>query len=348
MMNDVYQNVAIANGYARDVVAGVIPACCYTIQACQLHLDDLARQGEPSFPFRFDSDKAERAARFIQLLPHTKGEFAYRQLLLSLQPWQMFIICCVFGWVRKSNGPRRFKQAYIEAPRKNGNTTLAGAVGLYLLADDEPAADVRVAAQTRQAAYELFCIVKQMVSRSDILRDQYGVKALVGGTYTMADGVLEEIRSNPYHEPHFPTGVIVDNYQELLPYHLDGVVVEGDEARANVVQWMQSTAGTNIDGPCYDKRREVIEMLAGTVPDDELFGIIYTIDEGDDWTDPKVLAKANPNMGVSVYAEFLLAQQGKASRAAIEQLLYSDDSDVSFMEVFKAKHLNIWPKPQGK
>lgn len=61
-----------------------------------------------------------------------------------------------------------------------------------------------------------------------------------------------------------------------------------------------------------------------------------------------MLAKANPNMGVSVYAEFLLAQQGKASRAAIEQLLYSDDSDVSFMEMFKAKHLNIWPKPQGK
>lgn len=59
------------------------------------------------------------------------------------------------------------------------------------------------------------------------------------------------------------------------------------------------TAGYNIEGPCYDKRREVIEMLNGTVPNDELFGVIYTVDEGDDWTDPKVLEKANPNMGVS-------------------------------------------------
>ncbi|MGQ7189811.1 hypothetical protein ACUODJ_47725, partial [Escherichia sp. HC-CC] len=70
-----------------------------------------------------------------------------------------------------------------------------------------------------------------------------------------------------------------------------------------------SRAGHNIEGPCYDKRREVIEMLNGSVPNDELFGIIYTVDEGDDWTDPQVLEKANPNIGVSVYREFLLSQQ---------------------------------------
>ncbi len=55
--------------------------------------------------------------------------------------------------------------------------------------------------------------------------------------------------------------------------------------------WAITTAGYNIEGPCYDKRREVIEMLNGSVPNDELFGIIYTVDEGDDWTDPQVLEK---------------------------------------------------------
>jgi len=265
-------NVDIANGYARDVVRGNIPACRYVIQACQRHLDDLAKQGEQSFPFRFDKDKAERAATFIQLLPHTKGEWAYCNLLLSLRPWQMFIICCVFGWVRKGSGLRRFKQAYTESPRKNGNTMLAGAVGLCLLTDDDPGADVRVAAPTTQFAYELLGITRQMVNRSDILRNGYGIRALVGGAYTIDGGVLEAISCNPRHRPHFPSGVIIDNYQELSPYYLGGVVIDGDEARDQVLQWMQSTAGYNIDGPCYDKRREVIEMLAGTVPDDELFG----------------------------------------------------------------------------
>ncbi len=80
--------------------------------------------------------------------------------------------------------------------------------------------------------------------------------------------------------------------------------------------WAITTAGYNIEGPCYDKRREVIEMLNGSVPNDELFGIIYTVDEGDDWTDPQVLEKANPNIGVSVYREFLLSQQQRAKNNA--------------------------------
>ncbi|EPY8426546.1 phage portal protein [Citrobacter youngae] len=71
-------------------------------------------------------------------------------------------------------------------------------------------------------------------------------------------------------------------------------------------------------------------MLNGTVPNDELFGVIYTVDEGDDWTDPKVLEKANPNMGVSVYRDFLLSQQQRAINNARQA------------GVFKTKHLNIW------
>ena len=62
--------------------------------------------------------------------------------------------------------------------------------------------------------------------------------------------------------------------------------------RRQPLMWAITTAGYNIEGPCYDKRREVIEMLNGSVPNDELFGIIYTVDEGDDWTDPQVLGKS--------------------------------------------------------
>ncbi|MDW1293825.1 terminase TerL endonuclease subunit, partial [Klebsiella pneumoniae] len=101
-------------------------------------------------------------------------------------------------------------------------------------------------------------------------------------------------------------------------------------ARRQPIMWAITTAGYNIEGPCYDKRREVIEMLNGTVPNDELFGVIYTVDEGDDWTDPAVLHKANPNMGVSVYSDFLLSQQSRAK------------NNPRMAGIFKTKHLNIW------
>ncbi|MBA5744989.1 hypothetical protein H3289_25605, partial [Escherichia coli] len=176
---------------------------------------------------RFDKDLAERAAKFIQLLPHTKGEWAFKRMPITLEPWQLFVICCAFGWVNKGTRLRRFREVYTEIPRKNGKSAISAGVALYCFA-----------------------------------------------LYT--------------------------------------TMLTGMGARRQPLMWAITTAGYNIEGPCYDKRREVIEMLNGSVPNDELFGIIYTVDEGDDWTDPQVLEKANPNIGVSVYREFLLSQQQRA------------------------------------
>ncbi|MCZ5238423.1 terminase large subunit, partial [Escherichia coli] len=75
--------------------------------------------------------------------------------------------------------------------------------------------------------------------------------------------------------------------------------------RRQPMMWAITTAWYNNEGTCYDKRREVIEMLNGSVHNDELFGIINTVDEGDDWTDPQVMEKAKQNIGESVYSEIL-------------------------------------------
>jgi phage terminase large subunit-like protein len=127
-----------------------------------------------------------------------------------------------------------------------------------------------------------------------------------------------------------PSCAIIDEYHEHDSAALYETMLTGMGARRQPLVLIITTAGANIEGPCYDKRRQVIEMLEGTVPDDELFGWIFTIDEGDDWTDPAVLAKANPNMGVSVYREYLESQQQKAIRTA------------RFTNTFKTKHLNVW------
>ena len=117
-----YPNVNAANQYARDVVRGKIVACQFVIQACQRHLDDLMAEKSKSFRYRFDKDLAERAAKFIQLLPHTKGEWAFKRMPITLEPWQLFVICCAFGWVNKGSRLRRFREVYTEIPRKNGKS----------------------------------------------------------------------------------------------------------------------------------------------------------------------------------------------------------------------------------
>ena len=117
-----YPNVNAANQYARNVVRGKVPACQFVIQACQRHIDDMAQEKSRKFRYRFDKDMAEKAAKFIQLLPHTKGEWAFKRMPITLEPWQLFIVCCAFGWVQKGTKLRRFREVYTEIPRKNGKS----------------------------------------------------------------------------------------------------------------------------------------------------------------------------------------------------------------------------------
>ncbi len=109
-------------------------ACQFVIQACQRHLDDLMAEKSKSFRYRFDKDLAERAAKFIQLLPHTKGEWAFKRMPITLEPWQRSVICCAFGWVNnKGTRLRRFREVYTEIPRKNGKSAIsAGVAGIVL------------------------------------------------------------------------------------------------------------------------------------------------------------------------------------------------------------------------
>lgn len=326
-----YPYVNQANQYAREVVRGKIVACHYVIAACQRHLDDLANERSGRFSYRFDREKAERAARFIQLLPHTKGEWAFKRQLITLEPWQLFIVCCAFGWVKKGSGLRRFREVYTEIPRKNGKSAISAGVALYCFAaDNEFGAEVYSGATTEKQAWEVFRPARLMAQRTPLLLERFGIQVNASNLTIPSDGArFEPLIGNP-GDGQSPSCSIVDEYHEHDADDLYTTMLTGMGARKQPLMWIITTAGYNIEGPCYDKRREVIEMLSGTLPDDELFGVIYTLDEGDDWTDPKALVKANPNMGVSVYADHLASQQNKAIKNA------------RFANKFKTKHLNIW------
>lgn len=103
-----------ANAYIAAVLSGEIPASKWVRLACERQRDDLLK---PPGGYRFDHDRAGRVCRFIEMLPHIKGEWAGQPL--KLEPWQCFVLTTAFGWVGE-DGRRRFKTVYIEVPRKNG------------------------------------------------------------------------------------------------------------------------------------------------------------------------------------------------------------------------------------
>lgn len=320
-----------ANKYAKNVLAGKIPACRFVVAACKRHLDNLADSKDKDYPYTFDAAEAQRKIAFIELLPHTKGEWGFKRQLVTLEPWQKFAIACIFGWKRKKDGMRRFREAYLEVNRKNGKSVLAGGVGLAMFAaDNEFGAEVYSGATTEKQAWEVFRPARLMVKRTPMLMEAAGIEVNASNMNKPGDGSrFEPIIGNP-GDGASPSCAIVDEYHEHDSDALYTTMLTGMGARKQPLMFTITTAGYNIEGPCYDKRREVVEMLDGTVPNDELFGIIYTLDEGDDWKDPAVLAKANPNIGVSVYQEYLESQQ----RRAIQQ--------ARFTNIFKTKHLGLW------
>lgn len=317
--------------FAKAVIAGKVPACRYVKLACQRHLDDLEAAKDPAYPYYFDEKEAQRRVDFIELLPHTKGEWAFKRQLVTLERWQKFGIVCTFGWKRKSDDTRRFRESYWEVNRKNGKSVIAAGVGLSMFTqDNEFGAEVYSGATTEKQAWEVFRPARLMVNRTPLLKEAAGIEVNASNLSKPADGSrFEPLIGNP-GDGASPSCSIVDEYHEHDSDALYTTMLTGMGARRQPLMFIITTAGANIEGPCYDKRREVIEMLEGIVPNDELFGWIWTIDEGDDWKDPKVLAKANPNIGVSVNQQYLESQQRRAIQRA------------RFTNVFKTKHLGLW------
>lgn len=262
-----YPNVNAANQYARDVVRGKIVACQFVIQACQRHLDDLMAEKSKSFRYRFDKDLAERAAKFIQLLPHTKGEWAFKRMPITLEPWQLFVICCAFGWVNKGSRLRRFREVYTEIPRKNGKSAISAGVALYCFAcDNEFGAEVYSGATTEKQAWEVFRPARLMCKRTPMLTEAFGIEVNASNMNRPEDGArFEPLIGNP-GDGSSPHCAVVDEYHEHATDALYTTMLTGMGARRQPLMWAITTAGYNIEGPCYDKRREVIEMLNGSVP----------------------------------------------------------------------------------
>jgi phage terminase large subunit-like protein len=331
MAKTAHTNVDKAMVWARSVLKGKFPACRYIHQAIERHFDDVTKSRSKDFPFKFDPAKAEKKLKFIQLLPHTKGEWAYKRQLITLEPWQLFGLACTFGWMRKRGAHRRFRESYWEVPRKNGKSVIAAGVGSSMFVmDKEFGAEVYAGATSEKQAWEVFRPAKLMIQRSPMLIRAVGIEINASNMNIPADNSRFEPLIGDPGDGASPSCAIIDEFHEHETAALYDTMLTGMGARRQPLMFIITTAGANIEGPCYDKRRQVLEMLDGTVPDEELFGYIWTLDEGDDWTDPKNLAKANPCIGVSVFQEYLESQQQRAIRSA------------RFTNTFKTKHLNVW------
>jgi len=329
---------ARAEGYVSDVISGKIHTGRMARLACERHLKDIASSITSHFPYRYDAKLGNRACAFIETLPHTKGKWARKDPqtgkvpTISLEPWQCFVVCSIFGWVKKSNGKRRFRKCRIYVPRKNAKTTLLAAIGLYMLtADREPGAEVYCGATAEVQARTLFTMVRQMCAKRPNMVQRFSL-SVGANSVTRDDGsVFRPIIGKP-GDGDSPHCAIVDEYHEHPTSDQLDTMETGMGAREQPMSIVISTAGSNTIGPCRDDWKNcerILEGIDGFI-DETCFAIIYAIDAGDRWDCEESLRKANPNWGISIEPEHMLADMRDAQSRANQQ------------SKFRTKHLNEW------
>ena len=328
-----HRYVEAAQRYMTAVASGAVPACKWTKLAIERQRQDLQRPLSADWPYVFDPELAERPCRFIELLPHIKGKWAREGRLIELEDWQCFILTTVFGWVHHETRLRRFREGYVEVPRKNAKSTLSSGLALYMLsADGEQGAEVYSAATTRDQARIVFDDSKAMADRVPDLRTYLGVVVLqhsitVAATSSKYTPLAAEGSTLDGLNVHF---AVIDELHAHKTRAVYDVIDTARGAREQSLLWNITTAGTDRSGICYERRTHATKVLDGVITDPALFGIIYTIDDTDDPFQPSSWAKANPNWGKSVLEDDMVAAARKA------------EAMPSSLANFLTKRLNVW------
>jgi phage terminase large subunit-like protein len=329
----VKDHIALAQGYMRDVMSGEIPTCKWTLLAVERQIQDLQRAQSDEWPWVFDPARAVRPCEFIELLPHIKGKWARARKLIELGPWQSFILTTIYGWVHRETGLRRFRDVYLEIPRKNAKSTLSSGVALFMLtADGEQGAEIYSAATTKDQARIVFDDAKAMAERTPDMRTYLGVAILqhsitVAHTASSFKPLAAEGSTLDGLNIHF---TVLDELHAHRKRDVYDVIDTARGAREQPILWSITTAGTDLSGICYERRTYLTKVLERVVEDHSTFGIIYSIDEGDNPFVEASWAKANPNWLVSVLRDDMEA----ASRNA--------ENTESSRNNFFTKRLNVW------
>jgi phage terminase large subunit-like protein len=312
--------------WARSAASGKIPAGKYVRLAAKRHLSDL-KTGKGR-GLAWDVAAAEKAIRFFTMVKHSKGQWAGTAFELS--PWQAFIVGSLFGW-KNADGTRRFRVAYNEIPRKNGKSTLAAGLAILLaFFDGEAGAEVYCAATKRDQAKIVFNEAKRMVDGTPGLKKR--IQSLVANLNVPATGSkLEPLGADADSTDGLnPHGVVIDELHAHKSDALVAVLQSASGARSQPMRFEITTAGHDRTSVCRKHHEYSVRILEGVAEDDSWFGFIAGIDDGDDYADPKVWAKANLNLGVSVYPGYLAAECKRAQEIPSEQ------------NTFRRLHLNQW------
>ncbi|EJW20034.1 terminase large subunit [Paenibacillus alvei] len=346
-----WEDVHPTNRYAVEIVLGIRMSCELERLSCQRHLDDLQRQATPEFPYVFDESRADRIFEwFERCCRHVRGPFSGQ--LIELLPFQKFDLGCLFGWVHKDTGQRRFSLAYNERARGNVKSTEMSGVALYGMCSDcvyppgdpsfkryEDMPEVECAAVDKQQAKRVWGDAQKMGEGSPDIAKRLRIKRTYIEHATRGGWLRPLSKDTKNKDSGAPCIVIIDEYHAHPTSEIVDVLFSGFGKRLQSLMIIITTAGKNAENnPCKTERDSLEKMLRGTIPMIETtFVMIRTLDKGDDPHDEEKWVKANP----------ILQEDNEYSRVLRKQIRTEHDAafnsgDSAKIREFLTKRVNLW------
>ncbi len=303
--------------YANRVAAGKVPCGRLHRLAAERHVRDLDEQAKRGI--WFDRKAALDAIEFFGHLRHFKGEWAGQPI--TLETWQQFIVGACWGWKHAhDHSRRRFRTAFIECPRGQGKSTLAGGLGLKgAFFDGEQAAEAYCAATKREQSKIVHEVARRMVLAAPALKSRLNVGA--ANIHRVSDGSkFEPLGADENTLDGLRASIIIaDEVHAHRNSNVIDVLTTGSNTRRQPFTLEITSAGVGQHNVWFSHREYSTRVLQGVIDDETWFAFIAAADPEDDWTAESTWIKANPNFGISVKPEYLRDECKKAVAMPIFQ-----------------------------
>ena len=302
--------------YVEGVLKGKLIVGKEIVLACARYKADLQRD-----EFDFREKEADKVINIMEtMMVHAKGEDLEGNSLMNapfkLEPWEKFIIYNLLGFYFKGTDERRFKEAFIFIPRKNGKTSFVGGLAFALsIVEAASGATLYIVAAAQKQAQQSFDFIhhslrakgfdKQFRVRNN--NAEHSIHYEFAGSDGKPKGTIhiEALASNPDAQDSFNCNVaIADEIHAFKKASQYNRFKEGQKAYTNKLMIGITTAGDEMNSFCYRRLDYGVKVANGTVKDDSLFVFISRADQDEngnvDYTDAIQHQKANPNYGITI------------------------------------------------
>jgi phage terminase large subunit-like protein len=322
--------------YVRDVLSGRILSCRKTRLAVERHVRDLKRaKTDHSFPYVFKAQEVRRVLKFFGFVKTSEGQFAGKPV--QLQGWQYFILAMLYGWRRKDDGLRRFRDAFIICGKKSGKSFFMAALALYMQLE-EPSSQVFSISNAKEQASLSYRYASAIVKTSEDLRKIFTpYKSQIESSLNGRSGVYKSLAADASTaDGKNGSFIICDEYAFAPSAKLLQAMKSGMIARRQPLCVIITTAGGSKSGPCFESYQYVDKLLSGTIENDTYFACVWELDTGDDWRDIDLYPKAMPSLGVTVSLDTM------REKIALADAIYDEEIEL------RTKLLGEWIDAGGK